>query len=126
MSVSRFHVALVLGLLGACSAASTLAAVKRSVIPIGRAQGRGDRSPLEGQQVIVEGVVTGQFIEGLGGFFLQDAGDGDGGTSDALFVVPAKALRTRLRTGERRCTAWCPRIRRRQVGGNSDHLQAGS
>ena len=100
MSVSRFHVALVLGLLGACSAAATLAAVKRSVIPIGRAQGRGDRSPLEGQPVIVQGVVTGQFIDGLGGFFLQDAGDGDAGTSDGLFVVPGKALKGSLRAGD--------------------------
>ena len=100
MSVSRFHASVVLGLLSACAVASSYAAVKRSVITIGRAQGRGDRSPLEGQQVIVQGVITGQFIEGLGGFFLQDAGDGDAGTSDALFVVPAKALKPRLRAGD--------------------------
>ncbi|NDK39475.1 endonuclease [Pseudoxanthomonas gei] len=100
MPVSRFHVSVVLGLLCACGAASTHAAVKRSVIPIGRAQGRGDRSPLEGQQAIVQGVVTGQFIEGLGGFFLQDGGDGDAGTSDALFVIPARTLKTRLRAGD--------------------------
>ncbi len=100
MSVSRFHASLVLGLLCTCAVASSYAAVKRSVITIGRAQGRGDRSPLEGQQVLVQGVITGQFIDGLGGFFLQDAGDGDGGTSDGLFVVPVKALKTRLRAGD--------------------------
>ncbi len=100
MSVSRFHAALILGLLSACAVASSYAEVKRSLITIGRAQGRGDRSPLEGQQVIVQGVITGQFIDGLGGFFLQDAGDGDAGSSDALFVVPAKTLKTRLRSGD--------------------------
>ena len=100
MTVSRFHASLLLALVCACGAVSTYAAVKRSVITIGRAQGRGDRSPLEGQQVIVQGTVTGNFVDGLGGFFLQDGGDGDAFTSDALFVVPPKASKTKLRTGD--------------------------
>ena len=100
MTVSRFHASLLLAVVCACGAASTYAAAKRSVITIGRAQGRADRSPLEGQPVIVQGTVTGNFIEGLGGFFLQDGGDGDPLTSDAIFVVPPKASKARLRAGD--------------------------
>ncbi|MEJ1097367.1 MULTISPECIES: ExeM/NucH family extracellular endonuclease [unclassified Pseudoxanthomonas] len=58
-------------------------------LAIGAVQGSGDRSPLEGQTVIVEGVVTADLREGLGGFFLQDAGDGDAKTSDGIFVMQA-------------------------------------
>ena len=68
MTVSRFHASLLLALVCACGAASTYAAAKRSVIPIGRTQGRADRSPLEGQPVIVQGTITGEFIDGMGGF----------------------------------------------------------
>ncbi len=100
MTVSRFHASLLLALVCACGAASTYAAVKRSVITIGRAQGRGDRSPLEGQQVIVQGTITGNFADGMGGFFLQDGGDGDPFTSDGLFVLPPKASKTKLRNGD--------------------------
>lgn len=100
MTVSRFHASLLLALVCACGAVSTYAAVKRSVITIGRAQGRGDRSPLEGQQVIVQGAITGNFVAGLGGFFLQDGGDGDAFTSDALFVVPPKGSKIKLRAGD--------------------------
>jgi len=100
MTVTRFHASLLLALVCACGAASTYAAVKRSVITIGRAQGRGDRSPLEGQPVIVQGTITGNFVDGMGGFFLQDGGDGDPFTSDGLFVIPPKASKTRLRAGD--------------------------
>ena len=55
-------------------------------IAIGQVQGAGERSPLEGQRVTVEGAVTADFRAGLGGVFVQDAGDGDAATSDALFV----------------------------------------
>ena len=100
MSLSRFPASLLLALVCTGATASTFAAVKRSVISIGSVQGHGDRSPMEGQPVIVQGVITGYFIDGLGGFFLQDAGDGDAGTSDALFVVPDKALKTAFRIGD--------------------------
>ena len=100
MPISRLPAQLLLALACASVAASACAAVKRSVITIGRTQGHGDRSPMEGQPVIVQGVITGDFRDGLGGFFLQDAGDGDAATSDALFVVPAKTLKTRLRAGD--------------------------
>lgn len=100
MTVSRFHASLLLALVCACGAASTYAAVKRSVITIGRAQGRDDRSPLEGQPVIVQGTITGNFVDGMGGFFLQDGGDGDPFTSDGLFVLPPKTSKTKLRNGD--------------------------
>ena len=58
-----------------------------ALVAIGAVQGSGERSPLEGEEVVVEGVVTGNFGKHLGGWFLQDAGDGDPATSDALFVL---------------------------------------
>ena len=68
---------------------------------IGEVQGRDVRSPREGQSVVVEGVVTGNFSSGLGGFFMQDAGDGDARTSDAVFVVHAEDALPTLRAGDR-------------------------
>lgn len=58
-----------------------------AVTAIGAVQGSGGRSPLEGREVTVEGVVTGNFARHLGGWFLQDPGDDDPATSDALFVL---------------------------------------
>ncbi len=50
-------------------------------------QGPGLSSPLEGQLVIVEGVVTSDQQDGLGGFFMQEViGDGIEETSDGIFV----------------------------------------
>jgi predicted extracellular nuclease len=50
-------------------------------------QGSGPASPLDGSQVATEGIVVGDFQDGKGGFFLQDAaGDGDMTTSDGIFV----------------------------------------
>lgn len=57
-----------------------------AVIAIGQVQGAGERSPLEGRRVTVEGAVTADLRAGLGGVFVQDAGDGAAATSDALFV----------------------------------------
>src|SRR5690606_35958200 len=62
-------------------------------------QGRGDTSPLLDRTVTVEGVVTGNFARHLGGWFVQDAGDGDPVTSDGLFVV--SELDPGLRAGDR-------------------------
>ncbi|MBB1059915.1 ExeM/NucH family extracellular endonuclease [Lysobacter spongiae] len=57
------------------------------------------------REVIVKGVVTADFSdrEGLGGVYLQDSGDGDPGTSDAIFVpVAARApYRDAMRQGAR-------------------------
>jgi len=65
-----------------------------AVVAIGKVQGSGGRSPLEGQVVAIEGAVTADLRAGLGGVFVQDAGDGDPATSDALFVQvgPEQAL----------------------------------
>lgn len=55
-------------------------------------QGSGDASPIDGAEVIVEGVVYSDFQETLdddrlGGLFIQDAvGDGDPATSDGVFL----------------------------------------
>ena len=61
--------------------------------PIFTVQGSGATSPLEGQVVAIQGVVTGDFQEGdaddlsnLGGFYVQDTPDGSFETSDGIFV----------------------------------------
>lgn len=56
--------------------------------PIYDIQGSGAASPMVGQTVTTEGVVTGDFQEGgKKGFFIQDvAGDGNDATSDGIFV----------------------------------------
>ncbi len=81
--------------------AASVASAQDAAIAIGKVQGTGERSPLAGQDVVVEGVVTSAFGNGLGGWFLQDAGDGDAATSDALFVAdantPAVGERVRVR-----------------------------
>ena len=54
---------------------------------IGAVQGPGDATPIPGELVTVEGVVTGDFQEGgFDGFFVQDDGDDDPATSDGIFV----------------------------------------
>jgi uncharacterized protein len=54
-------------------------------VTIMEVQGRDHRSPLAGERVLVEGIVTSITP---GGFFLQDPrGDGDPSTSDAVFVA---------------------------------------
>ncbi len=68
--------------------------------PIGEIQGSGARSPLEGQPVVVEGIVVGAF-EGLGGVFLQsETDDGDPATAEGLFL-PYGPVATRLKVGDR-------------------------
>ena len=64
-----------------------------AVTPIYTIQGSGAASPLEGQAVTVQGIVTGDFQDGdaddtrnLGGFYLQHLPDGDFDTSDGVFV----------------------------------------
>jgi uncharacterized protein len=59
------------------------------VTPIGAVQGSGSATPLAGQTVTVRGTVVGdlQGENGLEGFHLQDAGDGDAATSDGVFVL---------------------------------------
>ncbi|HEX7189422.1 MAG TPA: ExeM/NucH family extracellular endonuclease, partial [Actinomycetes bacterium] len=49
-------------------------------------QGTGFSTPLDGQDVSVRGRVVGDVPE-LGGFYLQDGGDGDPASSDGVFVA---------------------------------------
>ncbi len=76
--------------LAACSGAALATPSKPVVLPVGSVQGTADRSPYEGKTVTIEAVVTADMREGLGGIYVQDAGDGNDATSDALFVqLPA-------------------------------------
>ncbi|WP_204288434.1 ExeM/NucH family extracellular endonuclease [Microbispora amethystogenes] len=70
---------------------------------IAEVQGSGTASPLVGQTVRVEGVVTGDFQrpDQLGGFYFQDpAPDADPATSDGLFAL-ARESATDVRAGDR-------------------------
>ncbi|GHE07983.1 ExeM/NucH family extracellular endonuclease [Klenkia taihuensis] len=58
-----------------------------TAVPIGSVQGSGAATPVAGQQVTVRGTVVADLQDGgLDGFHVQDAGDGDPATSDAVFV----------------------------------------
>lgn len=103
---------LTLALLATFALPAGAATPKERVVPIGEVQGDGPRSPLEGQAVTVEGVVTAAFAD-LGGVFVQDTGDGETTTSDALFVAfeegapvplltPGDRIRVRGIVGERK------------------------
>lgn len=61
-------------------------------VPVSRVQGPGASSPLRGQRVVTEGVVTAVWEE-LGGFHLQDpVGDGDPTTSEGVFVFVGQGM----------------------------------
>lgn len=103
---------LTLALLATFALPAGAATPKERVVPIGEVQGDGLRSPLDGQTVTVEGVVTAAFAD-LGGVFVQDTGDGKTTTSDALFVAfeegapvplltPGDRIRVRGIVGERK------------------------
>lgn len=72
-------------------------------------QGDGERSPLDGRRVAVEGVVTGDFQNygepgsgRLGGFYLASVRpDGDPATSDGLFVFERNRELEDVRVGDR-------------------------
>ncbi len=73
-------------------------------LSIGQVQGKGERSPVVDGLVVVEGVVTGNFVGGLGGFFIQSpigAEDGDPATSDGLFVEFPRDQQPRPKRGDR-------------------------
>lgn len=79
-------------------------AATRERLSLGALQGRGARSPLEGQRVDVQGVVTGNFVAALDGFFMQDAAgeeDGDELTADAVFVHWPRGSAPKVRRGDR-------------------------
>lgn len=73
--------------IGACAADATL---------ISAVQGTGDASPLAGDTVVVEAIVTGSF-DGLSGFFLQEEDadmDTDTTSSEGVFVSYSGTLPT--------------------------------
>ncbi|MDG2523874.1 ExeM/NucH family extracellular endonuclease [Stenotrophomonas sp. HITSZ_GD] len=84
--------------LALCAVLPATAAAPRT-LPIGNVQGSEARSAYEGRTVMVEGVVTADWRATLGGFFLQDSGDGNDATSDALFVQPG--VDARVAAGDR-------------------------
>ncbi|MEW5789129.1 MAG: ExeM/NucH family extracellular endonuclease [Pseudomonadota bacterium] len=79
------------------TAACTLTVTVTGVTPIPAIQGSGDASPLAGQTVTTEGVVT-KVIPSNYGYFIQDpTGDGLAETSDGIFVyspggIPAEVV----------------------------------
>ncbi|MDO9270465.1 MAG: ExeM/NucH family extracellular endonuclease, partial [Methylobacter sp.] len=71
------------------TATCTVTVMASSLTRIPAIQGAGSASPLAGQTVTTEGVVT---RLGNNGFYLQDAtGDGDAATSDGVFVFTGTA-----------------------------------
>ena len=74
------------------SGTTTVYEVDMTTIP--EIQGAGHVSPLAGQTVVIQGVVTALDTNGSRGFYLQDPnGDGDAATSDGIFVfLPSGAL----------------------------------
>ena len=81
---------------------ASVAAPAEGVQAIGQVQGAGARSPLEGRQVTVEGIVVANFSKGLGGVFLQsEAGDDDDASAEGLFLPRQPDAEPRLRRGDR-------------------------
>ena len=79
-------------LVGAAACAAITVQGQPAVTPIFTIQGSGAASPLVGQSVTTQGVVTGVF-PGLHGYFLQDeTGDGNPATSDGIFVYANRSL----------------------------------
>lgn len=58
----------------------------QDTLRIGDVQGAGERSPRVGETVTVQGIVTAAVDGGRRGWYLQDGGDGDASTSDAVFI----------------------------------------
>ncbi|WP_010219945.1 endonuclease/exonuclease/phosphatase family protein [Sphingomonas sp. PAMC 26621] len=57
-------------------------------LQIGEIQGEGHRSAFEGQTVLTQGIIT---AVDSNGFYIQDMGDGNSHTSDAVFVFTGTA-----------------------------------
>ena len=87
-------------LVGAAACAAITVQGQPAVTRIFTIQGSGAASPLVGQSVTTQGVVTGVF-PGLHGYFLQDeTGDGNPATSDAIFIY-ANRSRVSVTVGQR-------------------------
>lgn len=71
------------------------------LVPISQVQGNGQLSPFDGQEVVVEGIVTGRKNNG---FFLQTADgadDGDDATSEGIYVFTSSAPPATAAVGNR-------------------------
>ncbi len=79
------------------------------LLRISNVQSDADRSPLEGQSVTIEAIVSGDFQDNdpliednLGGFYAQDeVPDGDNNTSDGIFVYDAEIDGPDVTVGDR-------------------------
>lgn len=78
------------------------------VVNIYDIQGMGAASPLAGQLVTIEGIVTGDYQDGdgdtarnLDGFFVQQVSDGNATTSDGIFVFQADTAAKAVAVGDR-------------------------
>ena len=68
---------------------------------IGAVQGEGDKTPMDGHMVAVQGTVVGDFQEGgFKGFYLQDEGDDNDATSDGIFIYDMYELAGDLKAGD--------------------------
>ncbi|GGA81491.1 nuclease [Arenimonas soli] len=78
----------------------TVVAEEGGLVTVARIQGSGERSPLEGRQVVVEAVVVAPF-GGLGGVFVQSlVPDDDPATSEGLFLPRSRDAEPRLKAGD--------------------------
>jgi len=73
-----------------------------SPVTIGSVQGSGDASPVAGQTVTVQGIVTALRSSG---FFMQDSGDGNFMTSDGIYVFTNSAPGGNAAVGNAVCVA---------------------
>ncbi len=92
--------------LGGCGLSDALSETDDApaALPIGKVQGAGPISPYLDQRVEIQGVVTGNFVAGLDGFFMQDAvgeDDDDPATSDGIFVSWPRGSQPKVRRGDR-------------------------
>ncbi len=109
----RLHLTLVIAAIAAAACGgnggnSTGSGNGPPVVPVYQVQGNGAASPMTGESVTVEGVVTGDFQDGdanlsqnLGGFYIQNEPDDDTATSDGVFVFDGAAPGVDVSVGER-------------------------
>lgn len=101
---------LILGALAACGGGGDSSASSPSnpeLTVIGSIQGSGAASPVTGQAISLEAIVTGDFQDNdsdsarnLGGFYVQGAADGDPATSDGIFVFDGVSPSTDVKPGD--------------------------
>jgi len=98
----RYYPLVVAAILAACTSNGGATVTK-----IHEVQGTGATSSLVGQDVTVEGVVTGDFQEhdddsarNLGGFYIQGAPDADAATSDGVFVFDGNSPAIDVNVGD--------------------------